>query len=72
VRTPAVARAMRALARRCRTRGRRGHGLRLVARVVADHGGRFMVHRGSRGTVVALELPLARPPTPEVAAPAAR
>ncbi|MGH2963066.1 MAG: sensor histidine kinase, partial [Solirubrobacterales bacterium] len=61
--------AVRPLVRRWRTRGRRGHGLQVVARIVADHGGRFMLHRGSRGTIAALELPLARPPTPALATP---
>lgn len=62
---------IRTLARRWRTRGRRGHGLRVVARIVADHGGRFMLHRGSGGTTAALELPLARQPTPALVTPAA-
>jgi signal transduction histidine kinase len=45
-----------------RARGRRGHGLEVVARVAAQHGGRFMVSRGRRRTVAALELPLAERP----------
>ena len=45
--------------RRSVTRGRRGNGLRAVARIAAEHEGRFMVTRGPRGTVAALELPLA-------------
>jgi signal transduction histidine kinase len=45
-----------------RARGRRGHGLEVVARVAAQHGGRFMVSRGRRSTVAALELPLAERP----------
>jgi signal transduction histidine kinase len=43
-----------------RTRGaRRGHGLRIVAEIAADHGGRFAAcaHRG--GARAVLELPLA-------------
>jgi signal transduction histidine kinase len=52
-----------------RARGRRGHGLEVVARVAAQHGGRFMVSRGRRSTVAALELPLAeRPAVPELPA----
>jgi signal transduction histidine kinase len=62
---------IRALARRWRTRGRRGNGLQVVARIAAEHGGRFIVHHGPRGTVAALELPLARLPTPALASPAA-
>ena len=45
-----------------RARGRRGHGLEVVARVAAQHGGRFMVSHGRRRTVAALELPLAARP----------
>jgi signal transduction histidine kinase len=45
-----------------RARGRRGHGLEVVARIAAQHGGRFMVSRGRRRTVAALELPLAERP----------
>ncbi|HZA89510.1 MAG TPA: ATP-binding protein [Solirubrobacterales bacterium] len=58
---------LRALGRRRRSRGRRGHGLDVVARVAAEHGGRFMVRRGPRGTVAALELPLAGLPADAVA-----
>jgi signal transduction histidine kinase len=43
-------------------RGRHGHGLEVVARVAAQHGGRFMVSHGRRRTVAALELPLAERP----------
>ena len=53
---------LRALTRRWATRGRRGNGLRAVARIATEHGGRFMVRRGPRGTVAALELPLASTP----------
>jgi two-component system sensor histidine kinase QseC len=38
---------------------RRGHGLGIVARVAADHGGRFVLGRFVDGTAAALELPLA-------------
>ena len=40
-------------------RRRHGHGLRVVARTAADHGGAFRLSRGERGTRAALELPLA-------------
>lgn len=55
---------LRALARQWRSGGRRGHGLEVVGRIAAEHGGRFMVRPGPRGTVAALELPLAGPPVP--------
>ncbi len=42
-------------------RDRRGHGLALVSEVAAVHGGRFALSRSRRGTVAALELPLADP-----------
>jgi signal transduction histidine kinase len=58
---------LRTVARRRRSRGRRGHGLDVVARIAAEHGGRFMVRRGPRGTVAALELPLAGLPAAAVA-----
>jgi signal transduction histidine kinase len=38
--------------------GRRGHGLGLVRRFAASHGGRFVLHRADRGSVAILELPL--------------
>jgi signal transduction histidine kinase len=38
--------------------GRRGHGLGLVHRFAASHGGRFVFHRAARGSVAILELPL--------------
>jgi signal transduction histidine kinase len=41
-------------------RARHGHGLRLVRRTAARHGGAFVLHRGARGTSAVLELP----PTP--------
>jgi signal transduction histidine kinase len=39
---------------------RRGHGLGLVARFAAEHGGRFTLRRGDSGSVALLELPLAQ------------
>jgi len=41
-------------------RARRGHGLRLVRRVAAGHGGRFELRRAASGAEAALELPLDR------------
>jgi signal transduction histidine kinase len=38
-------------------RARHGHGLRLVRRTAARHGGTFALHRGARGTSAVLELP---------------
>ena len=55
------------VARRWRAGGRRGHGLEVVARIAAEHGGRFMVRHSAGGTVAALELPLASLPAPAVA-----
>jgi signal transduction histidine kinase len=43
-------------------RRRRGHGLAVVRRVAAAHGGRFVLQRGELGTVATLELPPASPP----------
>lgn len=43
---------------RRRGRGRRGHGLRVVARTAARHGGSFTLRRGPRGTEASLRLPL--------------
>jgi len=40
-------------------RSRRGHGLRVVRRTAARHGGDFQLHRSERGTEAVLELPLA-------------
>ncbi len=40
-------------------RARHGHGLRLVRRTAARHGGAFALHRGEHGTSAVLELPLA-------------
>jgi signal transduction histidine kinase len=39
---------------------RRGHGLVVVRRVAAAHGGRFELRCSDRGSVAVLELPLAR------------
>jgi signal transduction histidine kinase len=39
--------------------GRRGHGLALVRRFAASHGGRFALQRADGGSVAILELPLA-------------
>lgn len=45
---------------RDRRRGRRhGHGLRLVRRTAARHGGRFRLRRAADGTEAVLDLPLA-------------
>jgi signal transduction histidine kinase len=48
-----------ASARRTRAGGRRGHGLALVRRFAASHGGRFVLQGGDGRTVAILELPLA-------------
>lgn len=40
-------------------RRRHGHGLAVVRRVAATHGGRFVLHRSDRGSLAVLELPLA-------------
>jgi signal transduction histidine kinase len=39
-------------------RRRRGHGLRLVRRIAAAHGGDFRLHSSDQGTEAVLELPL--------------
>ncbi len=39
-------------------RRRHGHGLRVVRRVAAEHGGRFELRRSAAGTEAVLELPL--------------
>ena len=49
---------------RRRAGGRRGHGLRIVAEVAADHGGRFAACAHELGASAVLELPLARAPAP--------
>lgn len=38
---------------------RRGHGLGIVARFAAEHGGRFAFQSGDAGSIALLELPLA-------------
>jgi signal transduction histidine kinase len=43
-------------------RARHGHGLRLVRRTAARHGGVFALHKGERGTSAVIELPLAPSP----------
>jgi signal transduction histidine kinase len=40
-------------------RRRRGHGLRVVRRVAAEHGGEFALRISAEGAVASLELPLA-------------
>jgi signal transduction histidine kinase len=45
--------------RRWRGDPRRGHGLRVVAAVAAEHGGRFAACRHGAGTCAVIELPLA-------------
>jgi signal transduction histidine kinase len=41
---------------------RHGHGLPVVKRVAAEHGGRFLLSRSRAGTTATLELPLAPRP----------
>jgi signal transduction histidine kinase len=43
-------------------RSRRGHGLVVVRRIVAMHGGRFVLHRSERGSTAVLELPVVDAP----------
>lgn len=40
-------------------RRRHGHGLAVVGRVAAEHGGRFALRRSERGSLALLDLPLA-------------
>lgn len=47
------------IARLCGRR-RRGHGLVVVRRIAARHGGRFSLHCSERGSKAVLELPLVR------------
>ncbi len=54
-------RELRAPLGRLSGRARHGHGLRLVRRTAARHGGAFALHKGERGTSAVLELPLAAP-----------
>jgi signal transduction histidine kinase len=44
--------------RRSGGRGRRGHGLAVVRRVAAEHGGRFVLRHSPVGSRAVLELPL--------------
>jgi signal transduction histidine kinase len=44
-----------------------GHGLGVVRRVAADHGGHFAFRRAERGSRAVLELPLAEPQTGQAA-----
>jgi signal transduction histidine kinase len=58
-RDPAPPRAgRRRLRGRIDGRGRHGHGLRVVRRAVARHGGRFRLHSAEDGTEAIFELPL--------------
>lgn len=57
-RIPRRARPAGALAR-LSGRRRHGHGLAVVRRVAAAHGGRFSLSRSERGSLAVLELPLA-------------
>jgi signal transduction histidine kinase len=43
---------------RLRGRHRHGHGLSVVRRAAADHGGHFALRRSEQGSVAVLELPL--------------
>jgi signal transduction histidine kinase len=52
------ARRRRSLFGRFSGRARHGHGLRLVRRTAAAHGGTFALLRGEHGTSAVLELPL--------------
>ncbi len=45
--------------RQARPDPRRGHGLAIVSRVAAEHGGRFRMLRSAVGATATLELPLA-------------
>jgi signal transduction histidine kinase len=56
-RTPSAGAAADPLAR-LSGRRRHGHGLRVVRRTAAAHGGRFDLHRGESGTTAVLALPL--------------
>jgi signal transduction histidine kinase len=46
------------LARRIAGGGSRGHGLRIVRRIAAEHGGSFALRAGAASTEAVLELPL--------------
>lgn len=48
-------------------RRRRGHGLSVVRRAAAAHGGRFALRQSERGSLAVLELPLAVEPLEPIA-----
>ncbi|MGD9735871.1 MAG: sensor histidine kinase [Solirubrobacterales bacterium] len=56
---PGGRRARGGLARRIAGGERRGHGLRIVRRIAAEHGGSFALRAGTGATEAVLELPLA-------------
>ncbi len=56
---PGGRRARSGLARRIAGAESRGHGLRIVRRIVAEHSGSFSLRAGGDGTEAVLELPLA-------------
>jgi signal transduction histidine kinase len=60
-RVAAEARPDHRLAASRRRDPRRGHGLRVVARIAAEHGGRFVACRHAAGASAVIELPLAEP-----------
>ncbi len=49
------------VAARLSGRERRGHGLSVVRKVAADHGGRFALRHSGEGSLAVIELPLAEP-----------
>ncbi len=55
---PGGRRTRSGLARRIAGGERRGHGLRIVRRIAAQHGGSFAFHAGPGCTEAVLELPL--------------
>jgi len=55
---PGGRRARRSLARRIAGGDGRGHGLRIVRRIAAEHGGSFALRAGAGATEAVLELPL--------------
>ena len=57
---PGGQRSRSGLARRIGGGGSRGHGLRIVRRIAAEHGGSFALQSGAGGTEAVLALPLAR------------
>lgn len=56
---PGRGRSVATLSARFGGRRRRGHGLRVVRRIAAGHGGGFQLRSGEHGTEAALRLPLA-------------